>query len=517
MIKHYLGLAIPIMFLMLAAGCGLDTPAALTPALSTSTAEPSLTCTATTSALLPAFRSTNCAFEIPEDFQPECGYLTVPEDHNQPDGRKIQLHVAIFKSTNPNPAPDPVIHLIGGPGSSALNNALPILMKGGTEILKQRDYVLFDQRGTRYSVPYLPCRPYDEYLWDAHELNLSLDEYNAGALPKLAACLESWRKQGINLAAYNSAQSAADVKDLRLALGYARVNLYGASYGTRLALTVMRDHPEGIRSVIIDSVEPTQVNLDIDLALNANRSLQEVFNACATDDFCSSNYGDIEAKFYAVIDRLENAPIVTNASGPYRDQPYAVYMDGDLFIDVIFGGLYSMSSIPDIPHLINAAYEESYSELSEPVGSSIGSPLSTALFWSTTCGEEIPFEINIQRSSDSASLPVVLSEHFGEQYALDVCELWDIPPADPMENEAVVSDIPTLIFSGRYDPITPPGWAELAAGTLSNHYYYEFTNMSHGVMRSDSCALQMGLAFLDDPLRAPDSACMDNLGSIEFR
>jgi pimeloyl-ACP methyl ester carboxylesterase len=539
--NHYYKAAILIVSLMLVAGCNSVEQVSATPVLSTSTIVPAVieimptatnipTIRATPTLELPtatpepaiienspAFKPADCAFEIPEGFQPHCGYLTVPENRSQPDGGKIRLHVAIFESSNPDRAPDPVIHLAGGPGASALNNARWILANGGNEILEQRDYILFDQRGAQYSDPYLYCLPYDQYLWEAHEQNLSLDEYNAGALPKLASCLENWRKQGIDLAAYNSKENAADVNDLRLALGYEQINLYGTSYGTRLALTVMRDHPEGIRSVIIDSVYPPQVALDLELAANANRSLQVVFQACASDSFCSSNYGDIETKFYAVIDRLEDAPVKIETYGPYRDQPYRVYLDGDLFIDTIFGTLYSMSTIADIPRFIQAAFEETYAELTGPVGGAIGSPLSTALFWSTICEEEAPFEIYAQRPSESTPVPFPLRVHFIEQYTLNVCERWDVPPADPEENEALVSDIPTLLLSGMYDPITPPSWAELTAETLSHHYLYEFPNLSHGVMRSNSCALQMGLAFLDDPLLAPESICMNNLENVEFR
>jgi pimeloyl-ACP methyl ester carboxylesterase len=468
------------------------------------------------SAYTPTFEEADCAFEAPEGYQPRCGYLIVPEDRSNPQGRQVRLHVAIFASTGAKPAPDPVIHLAGGPGSSTLAAAVPILRKGGSEILKRRDYILFDQRGTQYSDPYLYCLPYDEYLWDAHEHDISLDEYYDGGLPKLAACIQDWQAQGIDLAAYTSAESAADVNDLRLALGYDQVNLYGTSYGTRLALTVMRDRPEGLRSVILDSVYPPQVDLDLELAVNAHRSLEQVFQACAADDACSGQYGDIEAKFYEVIDRLEKAPAVVQTFGPYREQPYNVFLDGDLFMDAVFVSLYSMTSIADIPRFIQAAYEESYAELSEPVGGAIGSPVSTGLFWSVTCSEEVPFEIDAQRLSDSDRVPLVLREHFTERYALDVCEVWNIPPAGTMENEAVTSGIPTLIFSGRFDPVTPPKWGEDTAQTLSVHYFYEFPNMAHGVMRSSPCALQMGLSFLDDPLHAPESSCMDDAGGVQF-
>ena len=184
-----------------------------------------------------------------------------------------------------------------------------------------------------------------------------------------------------------------------------------------------------------------------------------------------------------------------------------VYLDGDLFIDAIFGSLYSMITIPNIPHFIQAAFEGSYDELSDPAGGAIGWPFSTVLFWSTTCSDEIPFEIGIPEIPELGNVPEVLREHFTERYAVNVCSLWNIPASDAVENEAVVSSIPTLLLSGGYDPVTPPKWAELAAETLSVHYLYEFQKLSHGVMRSDPCALQIALGFLDDPFNEPDATC----------
>jgi len=282
-------------------------------------------------------------------------------------------------------------------------------------------------------------------------------------------------------------------------------------------LNVMRDYPAGIRSVILDSVFPLQANLDLDLPANATRALQKVFQACAGDEYCAGQYGDIEAKFYAVIERLEAAPVPLEVYGPYRQQPYLVFLDGDLFIDAIFVALYSMVSIADIPYFIQGAYAEMYDQLAEPVGGAIGNPTSTGLFWSATCGEEIPFEIGVPETPETAAVPGVLREHFSAQYAFDVCTHWNVPPAAASENQAVASSIPTLVFSGSYDPVTPPHWAELAAQSLSRHYYFEFPNLTHGVMRSDPCPLDMALAFLGDPLQAPDASCMNEPTAVEFR
>jgi pimeloyl-ACP methyl ester carboxylesterase len=464
----------------------------------------------------PLFETSPCTFIVPEGLQPDCGTLLIPEDRGNPESRWIRLGVAIFHSTNPSPAPDPVIHLVGGPGSSALGNALPIIRKGGMEILEQRDYILFDQRGTQYAEPYLFCQPYDEYLWDAHEQDLTLEQFNDGALPFLQQCLDEWRRDGVALSAYTSAESAADVNDLRLALGYEQVNLYAVSYGTRLALTVMRDYPEGIRSVILDSVEPLEEELGYaSLAFNANRSLQLVFKACAADKFCS-NYGDLEKKFYAVIQRLEKTPVEIESDGPYRATPYVLVLDGDLFIDMIFGSLYSMKTIADIPSWIDAAYREDYTGFSLPVGAAIGMPGSTGLFWTTTCWEEAPFARSWQEFLLGIGVPRILKAHFTPVFISDVCALWDVPPADLLENKPVFSSIPTIIFSGGFDPITPPSWAKKVARSLSAAFFYEFPTMSHGVVRSDPCALQMALSFLENSTLAPDSSCVGTQLELVF-
>jgi len=501
------------LLLVSSSGCASAvTPPALSPTI---TPAPTLTPAPTEApAYGPAFTVGACPFEVPKGYKPICGTLTVPEDRSQPAGRTIHLSVAIFKSVSPDPELDPVIQLAGGPGSSPLTNAQYILAKGGDDILARRDYILFDQRGVGYSDPNLYCQAYDESLWSARELDLSPIEYNTATLPALGTCLADWRAQGINLAAYNTVENAADVNDLRLALGYDKVNLYGTSYGTNLALTVMRHHPEGIRSVILDSVDPPQADVDLDLARHMDRALGMLFSSCAESASCSTHYGDLKAEFYATVDRLEASPVVVETGGPYRDSPYRVVVDGDLFIDAVFGGLYSMESISDLPRLIQVAYEERYSELADLIGGAIGSPLSTGMFWATWCREQVLYETDAGPLPQD--IPPQLSIHFGIGSLLETCQFLEFTAIDPVENEPVASDLPTLIFSGLHDPITPPGYAETVAETLSHHYIYIFPNMAHGVMRSDYCALRIGMDFLDDPTRAPDTACMAGLSDLSF-
>jgi pimeloyl-ACP methyl ester carboxylesterase len=461
-------------------------------------------------AYVPIFEQADCQFQKPNGYEIECGYLIVPEDRSQIGGPHISLHIAIFKSTNPNPEPDPVVHLVGGPGGSLLDDADAYLRRGGIEILRKRDYIMLNQRGTHYATPFLECPGRTEFQWELAGQGLPLDVRNQQEAAFLLECQDDLLKKGINLSAYNSAESAADINDLRIALGYEQINLYGVSYGSRLALAMMRDEPASIRSVIIDAVLPPQANLNQDITLNFHRALNAVFDDCAADTYCNQTYPDLESTFYQVVDELNANPVsIVLDEG-------TVVVDGYTFLDTIFMLLYSVDAIPWIPYLIDQASQGRYPETSifgVPDRRTRGPGMRYAVW----CREEMAFESQEQAFALASDLPAVLGDFFAGSYDWSVCESWQAGVADPIENQAVISDIPTLVFSGRYDPVTPPAWGQLAAENLANSFFFEFSNMAHGVMRSNSCALDIGLQFLDDPTTKPDSSCMNKISSIHFK
>ncbi len=137
--------------------------------------------------------------------------------------------------------------------------------------------------------------------------------------------------------------------------------------------------------------------------------------------------------------------------------------------------------------------------------------------WSMMCNEEVPFESYELGRSVAAELPSQIGEHFDSYYEFTLCESWQAGQADPVENTAVVSDLPALIFAGGFDPVTPPEWSRLAGETLSKHYYFEFSTLSHGIMRSNSCGLNIGLQFLNDPTTEPDASCINALPPLDFK
>jgi pimeloyl-ACP methyl ester carboxylesterase len=422
----------------------------------------------------------------------------------------VQLHVAIFKSKAPEPKPDPVIYLAGGGGANHLPHNPFYLENGGDEILRRRDYIMYNQRGAVLSLPPLECPGYTDLLWTMAIEGLNQDDKESRQIEFLLRCQDILLDQGINLEMYNSAVNAADLNDLRLALGYEQVNLYGTSYGTKLALTAMRDYPEGIRSVILDSVYPLQSEFHSEVTPNINRAFQEVFAGCAADPDCAERYPDLEQTFYRVIQELKaNTTTVTLGSTE-------ITIDPGMFSDAIVTHLYSPGTIPRIPRLIDDAGRGSWSGLGDTFAGLLSSEgISLGAHYSIFCREEVAYESYEEAMALGSAYQVW--DSIRPSFIFPLCASWKSGIADPRENEAVVSDIPTLIFAGQYDPATPPAWGRMAAETLSNSYFYEFRGLGHGVMRSNRCAQEMGLQFIADPTLAPDASCMEDLQDPNFR
>ncbi len=477
---------------------------------------------------LPRWEEGDCQFTTTLDETIECGYLIVREDRSQPEGgdsrRTVRLHVAIVKSRSPDPAPDPLIYLSGGPGQQTFP-FIDNIVSRFTDVLEYRDLILFDQRGVGYSEPSLYCPEVAE--WDLERVgqDLSREEVVTGNLVVNLACRDRLRQAGVNLAAYTSAASAADINDLRLARGYEQLNLYGVSYGTRLALTTMRDFGlEGaIRSVILDSVFPPQVDFYAELAPSAERIFTLLFDRCAADETCNTAYPDLETVYYDLVKRLENEPITVEIPSRSRPEPYMMSLNGDDLVDLLFNMLYDTNTFPLIPRLISQMDQGDFNSrtLQAWLRWQINSSefRSLGLWYSVMCGEEAGFSTEeIVRQEGTEVQPSVKAYFIDVSVMSDfvTCEVWGAQNAGPVEREPVASDVPTLVLAGELDPITPPIWSQLAAETLSQAYYFEFPDVGHGVLNSRQCARDMTAAFLENPMVSPDLACLTELPAFEF-
>jgi pimeloyl-ACP methyl ester carboxylesterase len=247
---------------------------------------------------VPEYETVDCRFTIPQGTEVECGCMAVPEDRSQPDGNQVKIQFAIFKSTSSNPEPDPIVYLAGGPGEHALEAVSLTFDQRFAPLTANRDLIVFDQRGTGYSEPALNCPELIELSYEVLDQDLGNEEVLELENEATRACYERLIEQNINLSLYNSVESAADLNDLRLALGYEEWNLFGVSYGTRLALTAMRDYPDGIRSVILNSTVPLQADLYSEVPASFDRALNVLFDSCADNPVADNAYPDLETVFF---------------------------------------------------------------------------------------------------------------------------------------------------------------------------------------------------------------------------
>jgi pimeloyl-ACP methyl ester carboxylesterase len=477
---------------------------------------PTLPSPVPTQAYQPVFNPAECAFLVPAGYRHYCGYLVVPENRAIPNSALIQLHVAVFQSLAEGPEPDPVVHLAGGPGSSSLEVAGYLFSQGLDAILERRDFIFFDQRGTGYSRPRLDCPERNALTATLLSGTLSDDQEFQAIVDAFHRCRDRLTAQGIDLSAYNSAASAADVNDLRLALGYDQLNLYGDSYGTRLALTVMRDYPEAVRSAVLDSTYPLEVNLYTTLAPNVERAFNVLFDDCAADPTCNAAYPNLRAVFYNLVDQLNVSPVTVLLSMGGDDYP--VLLTGDLLIDVLFGGLYNPVVTAGMPKMIYQIQAGEYSILRNRLRLYFDTSSALGMNTSVQCAEEVPFNSGEDAFTAAQGVQPAIGGFFSEsaQPLFTVCQDWTGIAPDPRENQPVTSDIPTLILAGEFDPITPPEWGQMTATHLANSYFYEFRGNGHWVTRSSRCALSITLSFLDNPLTPPDASCLGSQGGLQF-
>jgi pimeloyl-ACP methyl ester carboxylesterase len=470
---------------------------------------------------VPRFESAPCPFDVWGDKKIECGFVVVPEDHNDPDGPTIRLATAIVKDQGPDRRPDPVILLSGGPGGDIVEYTLRVAA-AYEPLYAHRDFIVFDQRGVGLSEPALECPEWEETvldLLDEADPDVSLQqEFEA-----IMACRDRLVSEGYNLSLYNTTQNAADVDAIRLALGYDEINLYGASYGSLLAQAVMRDHPDHIRSAVITSVVPLETSFTVDNETVVPDAILRLIDACAADEACDSAYPNLNDVLFEIIDDLNEDPVPIVVTDPDDGETYDALLTGDTVRSNVVIALYSTSIIPVLPRAIYEAYQGDYKLMTELTGESlwvVGS-LSRGMQFSVLCTEDLIGHTPEEVLNASLSVPRQLRSRADPELSIEygmfgICEKWPVEQADPSFKEPLVSDIATLVLEGELDPVTPPEYGQLVAGYLSHAYYYEIPGAGHGVLAGDDCALGIASAFVKDSSEAPDGCCIAEMPGVVF-
>lgn len=464
------------------------------------------------------FRWVKCEYgNLPVEI--DCGQLTVPVNRANPEAGRIRLAVTILRSgggaeAGGRPALDPVLILAGQPGSAATLNVQDWLEN---PILKNRDLILMDLRGTGKSQENLNCPEVEKNI--------------PGDLNALQDCRRRLEHEGYALEQYTSAQTAADLNDLRQALGYESWNVLGISYGTRVALTLLRDYPQGVRSVVLDSTYPLEVNTQEEQAINAAQAIQDLFSGCHQDPQCAYGYPDLEQVFSNLIDSLDQDPKQISVADPRTGEIVEVSLDGDRMAGLIQEALNTPETLARIPYII---YETQYgnahaiaglmfpSSGSQAVPSPQDAKAAQRLFteganYSVLCAEEVGFnKPNLAKAAVRESgLPLAEHLYWQVEQTFERCQTWNSKTADEIENQAVASPIPALILSGEYDPLTPTRWARLAAQNLPDSDVLVFPAVGHTVHNLGECPQKIVADFFANPVDPPDTACIEDL-KVEY-
>ncbi len=332
-----------------------------------------------------------------------------------------------------------------------------------------------------------------------------------------AQCRDRLVGQGIDLTAYTGAEDAADVNDIRLALGYAQVDLLGVSYGTRLALTVVRDFPAIVHSIVLDSVLPLQENVYQQQPGTFDRALNLLFDACTTDAKCAAAYPTLKRDFSAVVRQLNAQPVTVAVADP-TGAGHDMVITGDRFVVQVLNWLYYPTDMQYIPAVIEQLKGGTHSLLAQLMKDSLGVLFShsVGMNYSIVCSDIVPFE----RYADVAAavqevLPEIRAAFPAVRYRFGICDMWPHGAMDPREHQAVTSDVPTLVLESANDPVTPPAYGQEAAKTLSRSIYVETPGIGHSVVSNGGgCAQTLLRAFYADPTHQPPTACIGGLGVI---
>ena len=443
----------------------------------------------------PAIQLDECVLTSPQIntlVDARCGSLSVPENPSNPQGRQIDINIAVVPAIKRSPEPDPLVVLVGGPGQAAVET-FPVMYPTLFRVHQLRDIILVDQRGTGGSNPLRCLDPEDESMED--ELVIAL----------LKECPD---KLDADLRYYTTDIAMQDLDMVRDALGYEHINLYGVSYGTRAALVYLKMFPEHVRSITLDAVVDPSFIIYQDVAQDGQRALELFFARCKADVSCHSTYPNLKTDFDSLVQRLEKTPVKTALPHPITGKPLEMTVTSSILANIVFNTLYTPELLATLPLAVHQAFEDDDFAPLITLSYLADAGIYDGMFYAVACTEDAPF-----LSPDEA-----IHGLFGGnvQAFMDVCSAWPKGETSRVIHESVLSDVPALLFSGDADPITPPWHAEYLAETLSNDVHLIFNGMGHG-NASNQCGARILASFIETAsIQDLDISCVELIEPSPF-
>lgn len=434
---------------------------------------------------VPRIEEGACIYQPDGVYKTHCGYLLVAENRRRPSGRVLKLPFIYVESNDPKKREDPVLFTGGGPGLSSLH---PVTSIDNRALLRDRDYIAFEQRGTHFAIPNLECGGVGAAVQQAYLDHRAVDKAVLGVVRR---CHETLTRQGIDLSAYNTDESAADIEDLRRELKIDSLNLMGISYSGGLMMAVLQKYPEHIRSLILDSPLPEFVNIDEQELANFNEALTEVLDASdrtLTPRF-RSYFSGLSGKTFSLPYRLKDGRDVTLAYG--RNE----------LLSILHEKLEDYDGVKELPQIVSGMIsgrqeryvKEFFDSVFEGNGSLSGMRLSVY------CSDKMAFEDPAIIAQQETAMPWLRGFHVNDVHG-DTCAAWPVKAIDAATKKPFYSNVPALLGAGGLDDACRPVYNEMIHHYLFNSQGLLFTKRQHGpLLNSLEGDAYIG-EFLDNPL-----------------
>jgi pimeloyl-ACP methyl ester carboxylesterase len=451
-----------------------------------------------------SFALQDCQLSAPgmtSRYAARCGTLTVFENRSARSGRQIDLRIAVLPATGNTVAPDPLFLLADGPGQAATEAFLPVL-SAFERINHKRDIVLVDQRGTGKS----------------HSLRCPQSYQDLATLPddQLAVELKTCLSQlDADPRLYTTSIAMDDLDQVRSALGYDQVNLYGASYGTRATLTYLRQHPASVRTAILDGVVPQDWLVGPSAARDAQRALDLIWDRCEAEPACRAAFPNIRTEFETLLATLERQPAKVTVAHPVTGVPTEVTLTRRQVASTIRSLSYRSENAALLPLLVHATQRSGdYSRLAAQyliLNDDFQQGTSNGMSLSILCAEDAAF---LAQDAGSPKVRMYLDDMTADLRR--VCAAWPRGQVSVDFRQPVMSETPVLLLSGEADPVTPPANGDQAARTLSNSLHLVAPGQGHRVI-SRGCIPKIAAAFVERAtVKGLESDCVKDIQPAPF-
>lgn len=430
------------------------------------------------------------------------GTFEVWENRAAQAGRKIGLNVVVVAATGKERAPDALFYISGGPGDPATESAGMVAAELAS-VRARRDFVFIDQRGSGGSHPlnidlYGPPTNLQSYLGDAFPVD---------AVRKARATLES----DADLTLYTTPIAMDDLDEVRAALGYERIDLYGTSYGTRAAMIYMRSHPDRVRAVVMEGVDPVNDPVPLHFPKAAQRALDGIIEECSGDPSCHAAFPNLAGELTQVLDKLSSGPASARILHPVTGDVVTVTLSRNALIEALRYLMYNASTAGHIPSLIHEAAQGRFEALAEMAlfgRMRVIGKIGMGMYLSIICAEDLP---QIQPGEGEREAAGTYLGEYALRQRRAACDCWARAPIPSSYSEPVVSDAPVLLLSGALDPVTPPSNGDEVAKHLKNSLHIVVPHGGHsyeGLVGAE-CVNKLLCDFIEraDP-KALDTACV---------